>query len=92
MLGELAKIAWKHDVQVIIEGPGHVPMNKIRENMDRQIVDCAGAPFYTLGPLVSDIGAGYDHITSATAPAMIRLDGDFDALLCHDERTPGPAQ
>ena len=92
VLGELAKIAWKHDVQVIIEGPGHVPMNKIRENMDRQIVDCAGAPFYTLGPLVSDIGAGYDHITSAIGAAMIGWMGSFDALLCHDERTPSPAQ
>ena len=81
VLGELAKIAWKHDVQVIIEGPGHVPMNKIRENMDRQIVDCAGAPFYTLGPLVSDIGAGYDHITSAIGAAMIGWMGT--SMLCY---------
>lgn len=77
----MAKIAWKHDVQVIIEGPGHVPMNKIRENMDRQIVDCAGAPFYTLGPLVSDIGAGYDHITSAIGAAMIGWMGT--SMLCY---------
>ena len=71
VLGELAEIAWKHDVQVIIEGPGHVPMNLIRENMDKQVEYCHGAPFYTLGPLVSDIGAGYDHITSAIGAAMI---------------------
>ena len=62
VLGELAKIAWKHDVQVIIEGPGHVPMQKIRENMDMQIKYCHGAPFYTLGPLVSDIGAGFSSV------------------------------
>ena len=81
VLGELAKIAWKHDVQVIIEGPGHVPMNKIRENMDRQIVDCAGAPFYTLGPLVTDIAPGYDHITSAIGGAIAAQNGA--AFLCY---------
>ena len=81
VLGELAKIAWKHDVQVIIEGPGHVPMQKIRENMDKQIKYCHGAPFYTLGPLVSDIGAGYDHITSAIGAAMIGWMGT--AMLCY---------
>lgn len=80
-LGELAKIAWKHGVQVIIEGPGHVPMHKIKENMDLQIEKCHGAPFYTLGPLVSDIGAGYDHITSAIGGAMIAWYGT--AMLCY---------
>lgn len=80
-LGELARIAWKHDVQVIIEGPGHVPMHKIKENMDKQIEWCQGAPFYTLGPLVSDIGAGYDHITSAIGAAMIAWYGT--AMLCY---------
>lgn len=80
-LGELARIAWKHDVQVIIEGPGHVPMHKIKENMDKQIAWCQGAPFYTLGPLVSDIGAGYDHITSAIGAAMIAWYGT--AMLCY---------
>lgn len=80
-LGELCQRAWEHDVQVIIEGPGHVPMNQIRENMDRQIEWCHGAPFYTLGPLVSDIGAGYDHITSAIGAAMIGWFGT--AMLCY---------
>ena len=74
VLGELAKIAWKHDVQVIIEGPGHVPMNKIRENMDRQIVDSAGAPFYTLGPLVSDIGAAFIRTLNLGADQIIAPD------------------
>ena len=80
-LGELARIARKHDVQVIIEGPGHVPMNKIRENMDLQLQYCDEAPFYTLGPLVADIGAGYDHITSAIGGAMIAWYGT--AMLCY---------
>lgn len=80
-LGELCARAWKHDVQVIIEGPGHVPMNLIRENMDKQLEWCHGAPFYTLGPLVSDIGAGYDHITSAIGGAMIGWFGT--AMLCY---------
>lgn len=80
-LGELCRRAWEQDVQVIIEGPGHVPMNLIRENMDRQIEWCHGAPFYTLGPLVSDIGAGYDHITSAIGGAMIGWFGT--AMLCY---------
>ena len=80
-LGELCQRAWQHDVQVIIEGPGHVPMNRIRENMDRQIEWCHGAPFYTLGPLVSDIGDGYDHITSAIGGAMIGWFGT--AMLCY---------
>lgn len=80
-LGELCHRAWERDVQVIIEGPGHVPMNRIRENMDRQLEWCHGAPFYTLGPLVSDIGAGYDHITSAIGGAMIGWFGT--AMLCY---------
>ena len=70
VLGELTRKAWQHDVQVIIEGPGHVPMNKIRENMDKQVKTCDGAPFYTLGPLTTDIAPAYDHITSAIG-AMI---------------------
>jgi phosphomethylpyrimidine synthase len=80
-LGELTKIAWKHNVQVIIEGPGHVPMNKIRENMDRQLTSCHEAPFYTLGPLVTDIAPGYDHITSGIGAAMIGWYGT--AMLCY---------
>lgn len=80
-LGELTKIAWKHDVQVIIEGPGHVPMHKIKENMDLQLECCHEAPFYTLGPLVSDIAPGYDHITSAIGGAMIGWLGT--AMLCY---------
>jgi phosphomethylpyrimidine synthase len=80
-LGELTEIAWRHDVQVMIEGPGHVPMQKIRENMDRQLVICHEAPFYTLGPLVTDIAPGYDHITSAIGAAMIGWFGT--AMLCY---------
>lgn len=80
-LGELTKIAWKHDVQVIIEGPGHVPMNLIKENMDLQLKECFEAPFYTLGPLVTDIGAGYDHFTSAIGAAIIGSYGC--AMLCY---------
>ncbi len=80
-LGELCHRAWEQDVQVIVEGPGHVPMNRIHENMDRQLEWCHGAPFYTLGPLVSDIGAGYDHITSAIGGAMIGWFGT--AMLCY---------
>ncbi|MFI3320782.1 MAG: phosphomethylpyrimidine synthase ThiC [Rikenellaceae bacterium] len=81
VLGELTQLAWKHDVQVIIEGPGHVPMHKIKENMERQEEWCHGAPFYTLGPLVCDVGAGYDHITSAIGGAMIGWYGT--AMLCY---------
>ncbi len=81
VLGELTQIAWKHDVQVIIEGPGHVPMHKIKENMELQEKWCHGAPFYTLGPLVCDVGAGYDHITSAIGGAMIGWYGT--AMLCY---------
>ncbi len=80
-LGELTKIAWKHDVQVMIEGPGHVPMHKIKENMDKQLAVCGEAPFYTLGPLTTDIAPGYDHITSGIGAAMIGWFGT--AMLCY---------
>jgi phosphomethylpyrimidine synthase len=80
-LGELTQVAWKHDVQVIIEGPGHVPMHLIKENMDRQLEICHEAPFYTLGPLVTDIAPGYDHITSGIGAAMIGWMGT--AMLCY---------
>ncbi|GLF89912.1 phosphomethylpyrimidine synthase [Bacillus safensis] len=80
-LGELTEIAWKHDVQVMIEGPGHVPMNKIKENVDKQMDICKEAPFYTLGPLTTDIAPGYDHITSAIGAAMIGWYGT--AMLCY---------
>ncbi|WP_266183873.1 phosphomethylpyrimidine synthase ThiC [Dyella humicola] len=80
-LGELTQIAWKHDVQVMIEGPGHVPMHLIKENMERQLEKCAEAPFYTLGPLTTDIAPGYDHITSAIGAAMIGWFGT--AMLCY---------
>ena len=80
-LGELTKIAWKHDVQVIIEGPGHVPMHLIKENMEKQLEVCGEAPFYTLGPLTTDIAPGYDHITSAIGAAMIGWYGT--AMLCY---------
>ena len=80
-LGELTKIAWEHDVQVMIEGPGHVPMHMIKENMDKQLEDCYEAPFYTLGPLTTDIAPGYDHITSAIGAAQIGWYGT--AMLCY---------
>ncbi|MGZ3865724.1 MAG: phosphomethylpyrimidine synthase ThiC [Bacteroidia bacterium] len=80
-LGELTKIAWKHDVQVMIEGPGHVPMHLIKENMEKQLKECHEAPFYTLGPLTTDIAPGYDHITSAIGAAMIGWYGT--AMLCY---------
>ncbi len=80
-LGELTKIAWKHDVQVMIEGPGHVPMQMIKENMDKELADCFEAPFYTLGPLVTDIAPGYDHITSGIGAAQIGWYGC--AMLCY---------
>jgi phosphomethylpyrimidine synthase len=80
-LGELTKLAWQHDCQVMIEGPGHVPMHLIKENMDKQLELCQEAPFYTLGPLTTDIAPGYDHITSAIGAAMI---GHFGcAMLCY---------
>ena len=80
-LGELTRIAWKHDCQVMIEGPGHVPMHKIKENMDKQLAVCGEAPFYTLGPLTTDIAPGYDHITSGIGAAMIGWFGT--AMLCY---------
>ena len=80
-LGELTQIAWKHDVQVMIEGPGHVPMHMIKENMDLQLEQCHEAPFYTLGPLTTDIAPGYDHITSGIGAAMIGWYGT--AMLCY---------
>ena len=80
-LGELTKIAWAHGVQTMIEGPGHVPMHKIKENMDKQLEVCGEAPFYTLGPLTTDIAPGYDHITSAIGAAMIGWFGT--AMLCY---------
>jgi len=80
-LGELTKIAWRHDVQTMIEGPGHVPMHLIKENMDKQLDICAEAPFYTLGPLTTDIAPGYDHITSAIGAAQIGWYGT--AMLCY---------
>jgi phosphomethylpyrimidine synthase len=80
-LGELTQVAWKHDVQVMIEGPGHIPMHLIQENMDRQLASCGEAPFYTLGPLTTDVAPGYDHITSAIGAAMIGWFGC--AMLCY---------
>jgi phosphomethylpyrimidine synthase len=80
-LGELTKVAWKHSVQVMIEGPGHVPMHKIKANMDEQLKHCHEAPFYTLGPLTTDVAPGYDHITSAIGAAMIGWFGT--AMLCY---------
>src|SRR5262249_41769274 len=80
-LGELTRIAWKHDVQTMIEGPGHVPMHLIKENVERQMAVCGEAPFYTLGPLVTDIAPGYHHITSGIGAAMIGWFGT--ALLCY---------
>ena len=80
-LGELTQVAWKHDVQVMIEGPGHVPMQLIKENMDKELGECSEAPFYTLGPLTTDIAPGYDHITSAIGAAMIGWYGT--AMLCY---------
>lgn len=81
VLGELTEKAWKHNVQVLIEGPGHVPMHKIHENMERQIEKCHEAPFYTLGPLTTDIAPGYDHITSAIGAAQIAWMGT--AMICY---------
>ena len=80
-LGELTKIAWEHDVQVMIEGPGHIPMQMIKENMDKELEDCFEAPFYTLGPLTTDVAPGYDHITSAIGAAQIGWYGC--AMLCY---------
>src|SRR6187401_1448719 len=80
-LGELTKIAWEHDCQVMIEGPGHIPMHLIQENVTRQLAVCHEAPFYTLGPLTTDVAPGYDHITSAIGAAMIGWYGT--AMLCY---------
>ena len=80
-LGELTKVAWDKGCQVMIEGPGHVPMDKIKANMDKQLKECGEAPFYTLGPLVTDIAPGYDHITSGIGAAMIGWFGA--AMLCY---------
>lgn len=80
-LGELTKIAWEHDVQVMIEGPGHIPMHLIQQNIEKELAECHEAPFYTLGPLTTDIAPGYDHITSAIGAAMIGWHGT--ALLCY---------
>ncbi len=80
-LGELTKKAWEQDVQVMIEGPGHIPMHQIRENVEKEMAICHEAPFYTLGPLVTDIAPGYDHITSAIGAAMIAMYGT--AMLCY---------
>jgi phosphomethylpyrimidine synthase len=80
-LGELTQVAWKHDVQTMIEGPGHVPLQMIKINMDKQLEDCFEAPFYTLGPLTTDIAPGYDHITSAIGAANIGWYGC--AMLCY---------
>ncbi|MCC7413864.1 MAG: phosphomethylpyrimidine synthase ThiC [Gammaproteobacteria bacterium] len=80
-LGELTRLAWRHDVQVMIEGPGHVPMQLIRENVEKELAECSEAPFYTLGPLTTDIAPGYDHITSAIGAAMIGWFGT--AMLCY---------
>ena len=81
VLGELTEVAWKHNVQVIIEGPGHIPMHKIKENMDRQLTTCHEAPLYTLGPLTTDVAPGYDHITSAIGAAQIGWYGT--AMICY---------
>ncbi len=91
-LGELTKIAWEDDVQVMIEGPGHVPMHKIKINMEKQLEECGEAPFYTLGPLVTDIAPGYDHITSGIGAAMIGWFGTALALLCDPEGASGAAR
>ena len=91
-LGELTDIAWKHDCQVFIEGPGHVPMHMIKENMDLQLKYCKEAPFYTLGPLTTDIAPGYDHITSGIGAAMIGWYGTAMLCLRHAEGTPWPAE
>jgi phosphomethylpyrimidine synthase len=80
-LGELTELAWRHDVQVMVEGPGHVPMHKIEENVEREATLCRGAPFYTLGPITTDVAPGYDHITSAIGGAMIGAAGA--AMLCY---------
>ena len=89
VLGELTTKAWAHDVQVIIEGPGHIPMHKIKENMERELNSCHEAPFYTLGPLTTDIAPGYDHITSAIGAAQIAWLGT--AMICYGKSSVSPA-
>ncbi len=91
-LGELTRKAWEYDVQVMIEGPGHIPMDQIKLQVDKEMELCDEAPFYTLGPLVTDIAPGYDHITSAIGAAMIGLARRRHALLCHAQGAPRPAQ
>ena len=91
-LGELTKKAWEEDVQVMIEGPGHIPMDQIKVQVEKENELCYEAPFYTLGPLVTDIAPGYDHITSAIGAAMIGWYGAADALLRHTERASWPAE
>ena len=91
-LGELTKVAWSKGCQVMIEGPGHVPMHKIKVNMEKQLAECGEAPFYTLGPLTTDVAPGYDHITSGIGAAMIGLVRHRHALLCHAEGASGPAR
>ena len=91
-LGELTEVAWRHDVQVMIEGPGHVPLHKIAENVTLQQEVCHEAPFYTLGPLTVDVAPGYDHITSAIGAAVIGMARHGHALLRDPEGAPGPAR
>ena len=91
-LGELTKVAWKHGVQTMIEGPGHVPMHKIKANMDKQLKVCGEAPFYTLGPLTTDIAPGYDHITSGHRRGHDRLVRHRHALLRDAQGAPRPAR
>lgn len=91
-MGELVERAWDKDVQVLIEGPGHVPLHKIKENVEREQQKCHHAPFYTLGPLVTDIAPGYDHITSAIGATAHRLVRHLDALLCHTQGAPRPTR
>ena len=90
--GELNRIAWEYDVQVMNEGPGHIPMHLIKENMEKQLEWCDEAPFYTLGPLTTDIAPGYDHITSRDRRGDDRVVRDRDALLRDAEGAPGAAQ
>jgi phosphomethylpyrimidine synthase len=85
-LGELTRIAWRHDVQVMIEGPGHIPMDQIQLQVEKEKEICLEAPFYTLGPLVTDIAPGYDHITSAIGAAYDRLVRRIHVVLCDAER------
>ena len=91
-LGELTKVAWDKGCQVMIEGPGHVPMHKIKVNVEKQLKECGEAPFYTLGPLTTDIAPGYDHITSAIGAAMIGWFGTRHAVLRDAEGASRPAR